>query len=305
MGGSTQRGHRVRGAWPILAGGASHARSTALCRKARSPTIGSGAVYTNLGFLYGGRKEYRSAADMFERAVASGRQITPGSMRLANRLADLGSAQRLLGRQHVARRSLQEALEIQRRLAPGSLDEAQTQLLLAQIERDAGRLEAARAGFETASQIFHKLAGGTLHELEPRRELGETLTALGMVRAARIELAAALALAAQYVPQTGEHAAALYALGRLERREGHTDIAERLFREALRALEVQYGLLGGNTLTSASFSAAFEPLYKDLADILIERGEDDEALELLERFRQRSLRERIDALHFIEIAEAS
>jgi CHAT domain-containing protein len=101
----------------------------------------------------------------------------------------------------------------------------------------------------------------------------------------------------------GQHASTLFQMGRLSLARGDAEGARAHWYEAIEALEIQYDQLGGSALTLASFSQAYEPLYRQLSQLLIDNGELIEAIRLLESFRNRALLERIDVDRILRRSE--
>lgn len=258
-----------------------------------------GVIQTNLSYVYGLRKEYRSAAEMAAKAVQDGRRTAPDSVILAVRLENLGSLQQALGAHDEARATLEEALAIQRRLIPGSVDEARSLHSLAQVAESTGRLADAEARYRAAVKIVDERMPDYLPGVQPIRSLGKLLVVRGELDEAEALLRRALAVSAAH-PNSGEQAESLHAIALLEEARGDRDAALATMSAAVDALETQYDLLGGTVLTVASFSSAFEPLYKDLGRLLIGRGENEAAIALLESYRERALLDRIEVNRLLE-----
>lgn len=253
-----------------------------------------GMIQTNLAYVYGLRKEYRSAAEMAQKAVDEARRIAPDSVILALRLENLGAMQQALGEHELARPVLEEALAIQRRRIPGSVDEARSLGSLAQVDESAGRTADAEARLRAAVAIMDRQMPGTVQAIVPARDLARLLIGEGELDEAQALLERAVEVTGRAMPNSGEHAESLHAMGLLQRARGDADAAVETMSAAVDALEVQYDLLGGTVLTVASFSSAFEPLYKDLSRLLIARGDYEAAIALLERYRERALLDRME-----------
>ncbi len=258
-----------------------------------SDTTRPTTIRTNLAWVYGMRKDYRESARMLRAVIETGREKAPGSVNLAIRLANLGSILRSLERYDEAREALAEALSLQRSQIPGSVDLARTTFALAQVTEAQGDDTRAEALYREALEIIDSHTPDSPGAAFPRRALASLLIDRGELEPARTLLEQALALTSR-MKAPGQHAATLFQMGRIEYESGDTGAARNRWREAVDALEIQYDLLGGSALTMASFSAAYEPLYRRYSQLLIDEGEYLEAIRLLESYRNRALLERLD-----------
>lgn len=260
-------------------------------------------IRSNLAWVYGMRKDYRAAADMLREVIAAGRERAPGSVNLAMRLANFGSVLTAMQRYDEAREALEEALSIQRQVIPDSADRARTVFALGQVAEAQGDIDRAAALYREAIERIDAFTPDSSGAAVPRRALAGILIDRGRLEAARTLLDQARPLTGPD-NNPGLHASTLYQLGRLEAARDDRRSARRLWEEAVEALEIQYDLLGGSALTAANFSAAYEPLYRSLAQLLIDEGDYGEAIRLLEGYRNRALLERVDVDLLLRRSEA-
>jgi CHAT domain-containing protein/Tfp pilus assembly protein PilF len=261
------------------------------------------SIRSNLAWVYGMRKDYRAAARMLREVIEVGRERAPGSVNLSMRLGNLGSVLASMGRYGEARDALAEALSIQRESIPDSVDVARTTYALAQVAEAQDDKERAARLYRQAIDLADAQAPDSPGAAFPRRALSGLLIDRGELVEARAMLDQALSRTAS-TTNPGQHAATLFQLGRLELARDDRDAARRYWLEAVEALEIQYDLLGGSALTVANFSDAYEPLYRRLAQLLIDQGDYGEAIRLLESYRNRALLERIDVNRILRRSEA-
>ncbi len=255
----------------------------------RDQEVDSVRLKSNLGWVYGLREEYDKARTMFADTVRHGRQHQPGSLVLANRLANLGAMEQKLGLFEQASMTLQEALNIQLALAPESIDVARTQYTLGELALAMGDLVQALNRYLESVELSRAAAPEAGELALPLTAAASVLISLDRYGEANVYLAEALELSETRAPFTAHHARSLGLSGILASELGHDDAAISYLLQAIDVLEVQYDLLGGSASTLAQFSQTFERFYLSLARIFYSRGEYERSLEVLERYRERSL----------------
>lgn len=250
-------------------------------------------IRSNLAWVYGMRKEYNAAARVLRDVVEAARQNQPGSIIFAMRSANLGSVLVSLERYSEAEALLEEARVIQSERIPGSLDLARTSYALAQVSEARGQKERAERLHREAIEIIDQQSPESPGSAFPRRALAGLMIDQSRYDEAHVLLDQAVSLTG-LTNNPGQHASTLFQIGRLALARGDLDGARARWYQAIEALETQYDQLGGSSLTLASFSQAYEPLYRKLSQLLIDSGEFIEAIRLLESYRNRALLERID-----------
>ena len=272
-------------------------------REYESETIRPTMIRSNLAWVYGMRKDFRDSARMLRTVIATGRENAPGSVNLAMRLANLGSILRSLQRYSEAREALQEALALQREQIPDSVDIARTTFALGQVAQAKGDKAQAERLYRESIDIIDARTPNSPGAALPRRALAGLLIDRGELSQAETLLTEAEAMTGP-TNNPGHHASTLFQLGRLQIERGNRHAARELWRKAIDTLERQYNLLGGSALTMASFSEAYEPLYRSLAQLLIDEGDYGKAIRLLESYRNRALLERLDVNRILRRSEA-
>ena len=250
-------------------------------------------IRSNLAWVYGMRKDYRAAASMLQAVIETAREKQPGSVILANRLTNLGSILASLERLEEAQEALEEARLLQLEQIPDSVDLARTTYALAQVAEALGDDARAEPLYREAIDIVDAQTPNAPGAAFSRRALAGLLIDRGDLGPAEALLEQAKTLTS-LTNNPGQHASTLFQMGRQKMALDDRDAARRHWQQAIDALEVQYDMLGGSELTLASFSQAYQPLYRGLAQLYIDAGEYSEAIRLLESYRNRALLERID-----------
>jgi CHAT domain-containing protein len=127
-----------------------------------------------------------------------------------------------------------------------------------------------------------------------------TLERLGDLAAEREQLKEAeefyrksLDIRSRLAPGSAVEADAYHGLGMIERKAGRLRDAADLLRNAVGALELQKGKLGGPEEAKSSFAAKYADYYRDYIKVLIELNQREDAFKTLERFRARALLARL------------
>jgi len=263
-------------------------------RRHRSNPRRLSTIYINLGAVYSQRKEHVQALRFWRRAIEAKREQAPGSLSLATALANSANALRSLGLYDDAETALAEALAIQRRQRPDSTDTGRTLYALGQIAESRSELARAERLYRETISIQDANLPDSPDAAFSRRALGGLMIDLMRYDEAELLLGEAEALTSP-INNPGYHAATLFQLGRLALVRGDSETARNRWFAAIEALETQYDLLGGSSLALGGFSQAYESLYRNLAQLLIDSGDYAEAIRVLERYRNRALLERIDS----------
>lgn len=157
--------------------------------------------------------------------------VGPSSRERGRMLLQLGRVAVHRDRGREAARLFGQAIEILQR-TKDTRYEAEAQLELGRLRRDARELDAAVAPLERAIDLFEKLEGGADAVLaQTALEAAETAVRRGDLEAAGGHLLVALGRA-RSIGSGALLARVSAARGRLQRRSGNQDAAERLFGEA-------------------------------------------------------------------------
>jgi CHAT domain-containing protein/tetratricopeptide (TPR) repeat protein len=250
----------------------------------------SGYTLNYLGLLSRDKGDFEAARAYYERAIQSFRVTSPEGPEVAGMLNNLGNLARLEGDLATAERHHREALALRERLPEENLDLAASLHNLASILRRRGRPAGARPLLGRALAIKERDAPESLIVASTLFELGEIHRLEGDTgEAARLHRRA-LAIRRSAAPEGDAVAESLAALGRVAIEAGRAEEAERSWREAIDLVESRRGRLGFTTAERSRFSARFHELYRELADLLAQKGTAGEAFDVVERARALSLR---------------
>src|SRR5579884_2379779 len=105
----------------------------------------------------------------------------------------------------------------------------------------------------------------------------------------------ALTIRTKLAPNTAEYAECLTTLASIHRHKGDTAGATQMYEQALDALEHQTAHLGSTDEIRSNFRASHESYYSDYIDLLLEQHKTEQAFEVFERSRARTLLETMAA----------
>lgn len=252
-------------------------------------------IRVNHGYILSLRKQFSAARELYAGSVAYREQHQPNSARMANALANLTEVELALGEFGSAAAHVARGLEIVLSAAPGSRVHSDLLRLRAKVERGSGDGVAALASLAEAVELYRAASPDSAEMLVPLTEYGRALLAEGDLAAAERVLTQAQRLGARHVPQTGNFAKVLHALSEVQRRRDQPDDALALLTGAVGALDVQYAVVGASAEDIADYASEFQVIHDDLALVLLERQDVEQALNAVDRFRERVLLERIRA----------
>ncbi|MBP7865601.1 MAG: CHAT domain-containing protein [Acidobacteria bacterium] len=264
-------------------------RALEIFERTGADPIALSGVVDNLGTILFLRQDFDGAQGFLERALEIRENATKDSLETANSLNNLGSLSFDRGELSKAGEYFQRVLEIRNRLAPESLHVASAELTLGRLVMVMGKLDEAERRFLHAKAIYERLAPRSHH-------MGEVLARLAELRERQGREEEALALLRQVLeirrvscPGGIWEAMACAELGKLNRALSRTAEALSFLRRSVDCLESQIGRLGGTEEARGEFRAAYEGYYHQLMDLLVERGDTEEAFRVYERSRARHL----------------
>jgi CHAT domain-containing protein/tetratricopeptide (TPR) repeat protein len=254
----------------------------------RAPaSAGLARAYLNQGLARWGLGDLDAAESLFASSLQLWEKLAPGSLEVAGALNDLGLVALDRGELRAAESRFARALVIVQRVAPGNLRVSSLLNNLAIVSRERGDLARAEgllrqavarrerdspAGYEVACDLVN---------------LGDVLARRGDAAAAEGVLRRAVALLARTAPDTADEARAWQVLGGLLRATGRRREAIDALRRAAAALERQEQKLAGPEDVRSRFGAPYADIYRDLQELLLERGDEAAAFRVLERYRAR------------------
>jgi CHAT domain-containing protein/tetratricopeptide (TPR) repeat protein len=263
-------------------------QALAIAREVAPGTIAEGGNLMNLGNVYLKRHDYAAAQRAYEKAAAIFEQVSPGSPAALRALSNVAMAAGAADAPQQAIAVLERVLAIQQRAQPDSLDSAHSYNALGLNYQRAREPQRALHAFERSLAIKERhspnaMATGIAHE-----NLGMALRSVGRLDAAAGHHRLALRIFRRTTPGTAHEAESLHSLGLIER-ERNRDSALQYFSQAIHAIEQQERRLGGSREVRAGFAAYYSAFYKDYMELLLQAGREEEAFEVLERYRARVL----------------
>jgi tetratricopeptide (TPR) repeat protein len=255
------------------------------------------STLTNLGTLMHWRGDLGRAEAYHRRALSIAEKIGENGPQVAEILNNIGECVLEQGDTARARKYQQRALTIREQATPGTVAVALTLGSLGEIARvshDFARAERyyiqaieAAAKASAPEQESARLFTGEANVL---RDEGESHKSEEFYRRA-------LAIVAKSSPGGMDHAELLAELaGALQHQEQMQDASE-LYREALLIIEKQALHLGGVVEDRSRYRATNIRYYHGYADVLLQQGRREQAFEVIERSRSRTLLELLSNGH--------
>ncbi len=273
---------------------AYYLEASKLIREIAPGHIGNASGLNNLGLIARARGDYERAERYFQDALEAGEKAAPGTPVVAATLNNFGDLMRETGNFDRAQTYLQRSLAIKEKLGKDSVFAASTLINFGQLSQAQGNVAEAERQYSRALEIKKKAAPG-IDVSEILADLGEISNLTGKPEKAEEYYRQALDLTRRLAPRTLIHAEILASLGSLALKRKQADIAGPLLQQALEALESQSSRLGGSEDVRSGFRARHARFYKDYIELLLSSGETEQAFQVLERFRGRTLLEDLGA----------
>jgi CHAT domain-containing protein len=273
-----------------LAGAEGYYQQALAIRQKVAPDSGDMAsgLY-NLGAVEDKRGERTRAADYFQRALAIWQKASPNSLNVAGALNALGATAAKGGDLARADDYFQQALSIRQKADPVGLRTADSLNNLGELKSKRGDLDGAAKYFEQAMAIFQKAAPESLNLAQVRDNLGELAAKHGDNARAEEFYQQALQVQHQLAPGSLEESKTLHSLGVVLRGSGQIDKSRPFLARAVDAIESQTARLGGSQDVRSSFRAQYAHYYGDLEVTLLDLKQPEQAFQVTERARARSL----------------
>jgi CHAT domain-containing protein/Tfp pilus assembly protein PilF len=240
--------------------------------------------------LANSEKYNHQALTIFEKLSTSGPYV-------ADNLNNLGLIALSKGDLNKAVEYQTQALKIQQEFEPDSQEVADILNNLGTIAWQQGDLDKAAAYLTHGLQIQQKLAPGGLDVADTVDRLGLIAWMQGDLARAGQSFGQALAIDEKLAPNGLSYALSLAAIAKITMQKGDLVAASQLYDEALTALENSPAQLGGSAEVRAGFRAQCADFYHDYIDLLVARHQPERALEILERWRARTLLETLAEGH--------
>ena len=264
-------------------------RSLAIQEKLAPQSLDVARSFNNLGGVASDRGDLATAESCYRRSLAIQEKLAPQSLAVAASLDNLGIVAFDRGDPAAAEGYHRRSLAINEKLAPRSLDVAASLNNLGLVALDRKDLATAEARLRRALAIFEDQAPRSLDAAESLHRLADVALARGDLDSAEAHHRRALAIRRELAPGSAREAASCQRLAALHRRRHRDDLALGFYACAVDALESQQGRLGGSDEARAGFRAVHAGYYREAIDLLVEKGEAQEAFHLLERYRARGL----------------
>jgi len=259
-------------------------------------SLGVATTLSNLGVVARDQGDLAKADEYQREALDIQKKIAPGSLDVATSLNNLGSVAEDRGDLVIAEKYQRQAFDIRQKLAPESLEVAATLHNLGDVAEKRGDLAKAEKCYSHALAIMERLSPDGLETAHNLQDLGDLARmSRDLIRAEQF-FRRALAIREKLAPDSASYAESLAALASILRDRRQLD-AERLFKQALDAVETQTAHLGGSQDIRSEFRAKHFAYYKDYINLLILQKRPEEAFEVLERSRARALLETLAAAH--------
>jgi CHAT domain-containing protein/Tfp pilus assembly protein PilF len=251
--------------------------------------------FNALGIIAWQRGDLAKAEEYERAALAIREKLAPESLDLARSFINLGEFAQKRGDLVKAQEYDRGALSLVQKLAPESFYLIAALTNMGKVSQAAGDLVAAEKYHHQALALAQKLSPGSLYVAESLANLGEIARARRDLVEAEKKYRQALEIREKLVPNSAEHAESLASLAGILDRKG--EAAAQLYEHALNALEKQMAVFGGMEETRANFRANHAEYYKHYVDLLVVQGKSDQALQVLERSRARTLLEMLNEAH--------
>jgi len=162
---------------------------------------------------------------------------------------------------------------------------------LGDVAENRGDLGKAEEYYGRALAIREKLAPDSIYVAASLAGLGNVVRDRGDLAKAEEYYRRGLAIWQRLTPEKQDYADALAALAGIMVRKQQLDAAAPLFEQAVNVLESQMGHLGSGEEIRSGFRAKHADSYRGYIDLLIQQKQPEQAFQMLERSRARTLLE--------------
>lgn len=243
----------------------------------------------NLGALEDQRGEETRAAEYFQQALAIWRKTDPNGLDVASALNGIGETAAKGGDLSRADDYLQQALSTRQKTNPDGLRTADSLNNLGELKLERGDFDGAAEYFQQALAIFQKVAPESLRVAQVQDNLAELSAKRGDNARAEGFYRQALAVQHELAPGSLDESKTLHSLGVVMRASGQIDKSYPFLVRAVDALESQTARLGGSQDVRSTFRAQYAGYYGDLEIALLDLKKPEQAYQVSERSRARSL----------------
>jgi tetratricopeptide (TPR) repeat protein len=242
-----------------------------------------------LGVISWWRGDFERARQYFVKALSLERRDDPHGRTIASIHVNLASFLTSIGKLNAAESEARRALIITGKLGPEGSVAAQAYGQLGLIYEGRGNFSQSQRYLERAASLQQKLNPQSFELVDSLNDIGKLFSRAGNLKNASIRFHEALAIEEKVFPGSLEHITTLNALANIAWQTADLNAAEDLYRRALAALENQSARLGGAPDERSVFRANHSNIYTAYAHILVTRGKAENAFEVLEASRARTL----------------
>ncbi len=261
------------------------------------PRGGTAAMLVNLGAISQGRGDFAAAERYLLESLSIMKEIGPESPVAAAAHNNLGSVLVDEGKLDEGEGHLQQALTLKKKRNASSLRVSTTLAELGKLAFKRNQLDTAADYLEQALAIQKHATPESVQVAETLADLAATKWKSGDLSNAELYYNEAAKLRKKLAPESSGYGEVLAGLASIRLRQGNTAEASNLYGKAIDVLESQLSQLGGGSEARSIFRVLNANYYRDYVALLIEQGNPNLALDVLERSRARTLLELLDAAH--------
>lgn len=217
--------------------------------------------------------------------------IAPISIERAGCLMNLGIYAQEGGDLDGAELHWNQALAVVERVVPNTLEHAQLLGAMEELALARGKFDKAREYASRSYEILSRLGNRGPAMIVTLQKLAQLSNHDGALREAEDYYNRALQLAEKVYPGSWEQAELLAGMADLLQHKGEPTLALRQYQLAVDALEGQMAKLGGSATERSGLRAQHDAIYKKYIDLLVEQGNIEQAFDVAERSRARTLLE--------------
>ncbi len=255
------------------------------------------SALTNLGTLASARGDVNRSEAYHHRALIIAEKVEENAPQIADILNNLGECALERGDAAEAESLERRALVMRRQTNPNTLAVALNLASLGDIERVRHNFTGAEADYEQAMSI-------ALTVKAPQPELARILTGEGDVfrdgqdyQQAESLYRRALEIVEKFNPGGIDHAEILAELAGILFHQSRFSEAASLYPQALNTIEARSFHLGGEEEDRSRYRAGYTHYYHGFIDVLLQQGRREEAFEVSEGSRARTLLEMLSRAH--------
>jgi len=184
-----------------------------------------------------------------------------------------------------------QGLAVIEKVAPRTVERAGILNALSWTAIQQGNYSSAAKYASSAQQLLNQLEPTGIDMAETLRDLAHIAQHAGKLQEAEKYLRQSLVIKGTIAPESADYAEVVADLAELLDEQHKTEQATKEFERAINVLEGLMARLGGNEAIRSQFRERHEDIYKRYIDVLVRQGKVDQAFEILERSRARTLLE--------------